>query len=100
MIDIFKDELDTIVIIYIDDVLVFSRNEEQHKTDLERVLKKLEEDKLYAKLSKCEFFKPQVDFFGHIIFQEGTTIDPSEVVAIVDWPDLTCVLDVQSFLGS
>ena len=97
--DIFRDELDSIVIIYLDDILVFSENEEQHKIDLEHVLKKLEEHKLYAKLSKCEFFKSEIGFLGHIISRKGIAVDPSKVKSIVDWPTLTCVKDVQSFLG-
>jgi hypothetical protein len=97
--DIFKDELDSIVIIYLDDILIFSENEEQHKIDFEHVLQKLAENKLYAKLSKCEFFKSEVSFLGHIISKDGIAVDPSKITAIVEWPDLTCVRDVQSFLG-
>ena len=97
--DVFKEELDSIVIIYLDDILIFSENEEQHKIDLERVLRKLEQHKLYAKLSKCEFFKSEVAFLGHVISEKGIAVDPSKVKSIVDWPNLTCVNDIQSFLG-
>lgn len=97
--DVFREEMDTFVIIYLDDILVFSPNEEQHLIDLERVLQKLRENKLYAKLPKCEFFKSEVGFLGHIVSGKGISVDPAKVKAVVDWPTLTCVLDVQSFLG-
>jgi len=97
--DVFKEELDSIVIIYLDDILIFSENEEQHKIDLERVLRKLEQNKLYAKLFKCEFFKSEVTFLGHIISEKGIAVDPSKVKSIVGWPTLTYVNDIQPFLG-
>lgn len=97
--DIFRDELDLCVIIYLDDLLVFSKDPEQHLIDLERILAKLRQHKLYAKLSKCEFFQSEVGFLGHIISNEGIRVDPVKVKAILDWPPLTSVKDIQSFLG-
>jgi hypothetical protein len=90
--DIFRDELDVCVIIYLDDILVFSETEEQHMIDLDHILKKLEENKLYAKLTKCEFFKSEVGFLGHIISKDGIAVDSNKIAAIVDWPNLTCIL--------
>jgi transposase InsO family protein len=97
--DVFREELDSCVIIYLDDILVFSKAREQHKADLEKVLRKLQEQRLYAKLSKCEFFKSEIGFLGHIVSSKGIAVDPSKVKSIVEWPPLTCVNDIQSFLG-
>lgn len=97
--DVFREELDSCVIIYLDDILVFSKTVEQHKSHLDQVLRKLRENKLYAKLSKCEFFRSELGFLGHVISQEGVAVDPAKVKSIIDWPPLTCVNDIQSFLG-
>jgi Reverse transcriptase (RNA-dependent DNA polymerase) len=97
--DVFREELDCCVIIYLDDLLIFSKDPHQHAIDLEKILAKLRAEKLYAKLSKCEFFKSEVAFLGHVVSAEGIKVDPSKVKSIVEWPALTCVNDIQSFLG-
>ena len=97
--DIFKDLLDSCVVIYLDDILIYSRDEEQHLKDLEQVLKRLHEHQLYAKLSKCDFFKTEVGFLGHVVGQDGIKVDPDKVKTVQDWPALSSVKDVQSFLG-
>jgi hypothetical protein len=73
--EILKDFLDSFVVIYLDDILIYSRTEQQHLQDLEQVLKRLQEHELYAKLSKCDSCKPEVDFLGHIVGQEGIKVD-------------------------
>jgi hypothetical protein len=97
--DVFCEESDRCVIIYLDDILIFSPDEDQHLIDVERVLSKLREHKLFAKLPKCEFFKSEVGFLGHVVSSRGVSVDPSKVQAVVDWPPLASVNDVQSFLG-
>jgi hypothetical protein len=97
--DVFREELDSCVIIYLDDLLIFSKYPHQHAIDLEKILAKLRAEKLYAKPSKCEFFKSEVAFLGHVVSAEGIKVDPSKVKSIVEWPTLTCVIDIQSFLG-
>lgn len=97
--EIFKDCLDLSVVVYLDDILVYSRTEEQHLRDLELVLARLQEHELYAKLSKCDFFKTEVDFLGHIVGKDGIKVDPTKVQTVKDWPTLTSVKDIQSFLG-
>jgi hypothetical protein len=67
------------VVVFIDDILVFSRNEEEHKEHLRIVLQKLRENQLYAKLSKCDFWLKQVSFLGHVISDGGIAVDPSKV---------------------
>jgi hypothetical protein len=97
--DIFRDELDRCVIIYLDDILIYSPNEEQHQEDVRRVLEKLRKEHLYAKQAKCEFFKTEVTFLGHVISGRGIEPDPAKVTTIQGWPQLTNVTDVQSFIG-
>ncbi|KAJ9516908.1 hypothetical protein QJQ45_027301 [Haematococcus lacustris] len=97
--DIFRKELDDCVIVYLDDILIFSRNQQEHAQHLRRVLDLLQEHKLYAKLSKCEFALDKTEFLGHIISSAGIACDPAKVAAVETWPVPTTVHDVRSFLG-
>jgi hypothetical protein len=97
--DIFRDELDRCVLIYLDDILIFSPSIEQHLRDIQTILEKLRQHRLYAKLSKCEFLKKEILFLGHLISPDGLRMDPEKVKAILEWPDLTDVPAVLSFLG-
>jgi hypothetical protein len=76
---VFMEYLDNFVMVFIDDILVYSRGEEEHEGHLCLVLQKLRDHKLYAKLSKCEFWLKQVAFLGHIISKGGIFVDPSKV---------------------
>ena len=76
---VFMPELDKFVIVFIDDILIYSKNEEDHTMHLHVVLQRLRDHRLYAKFSKCEFYLDSVKFFGHIISSEGISIDPSKV---------------------
>jgi hypothetical protein len=96
---LFKDQLDDFVIVFLDDILIFSKNYADHVKHVEKVLSILKENKLYAKESKCEFFKERVSFLGHVISADGVSMDESKVSAIKDWPVPASVHDVRSFLG-
>ncbi|GJT05309.1 putative reverse transcriptase domain-containing protein [Tanacetum coccineum] len=87
------------VIVFIDDILVFSKSKEEHEEHLRTVLQILRQEKLYAKFSKCEFWLSKVAFLGHIVSAEGITMDPAKVEAITKWPRPTSVTEVRSFLG-
>jgi hypothetical protein len=76
---VFMEYLDKFVVVFIDDILIFSKNEEEHDKHLCLVLQKLRENQLYAKLNKCEFWLEDVSFLGHIISEGGISIDPSKV---------------------
>ncbi|GJW01315.1 putative nucleotidyltransferase, ribonuclease H [Tanacetum coccineum] len=96
---VFHEFLDKFVIVFIDDILVFSKSKEEHEEHLRTVLQILRQEKLYAKFSKCEFWLSKVAFLGHIVSAEGITMDPAKVEAITKWPRPTFVTEVRSFLG-
>ena len=81
---IFMDYLDKFVVVYPDDILIFSKNEEEHAEHLRLVLEKLREHQLYAKFSKCEFWLPEVTYLGHVISKDGIVVNPKRVQTILD----------------
>jgi len=97
--DIFQEWLDDFVVVYIDDILIYSDSLEEHAEHLRKVFQKLREYKLYAKLEKCEFGVTEVDFLGHRIIQEGLKMDENKVKAILDWEPPKSVPALRSFLG-
>ena len=96
---VFMKFMDKFVVVFIDDILVYSRTPEEHAKHLRIVLEELRKHQLYAKFSKCEFWLRQVGFLGHILTQEGVAVDPEKVKAILDWKPPANVTDVRSFLG-
>ena len=96
---VFHDYLDRFVIVFIDDILIYSRSDEDHVQHLRVVLQILREKQLYAKFSKCEFWLRQIGFLGHIVSAEGIYVDPRKVEAIVKWEQPQTVTEIRSFLG-
>jgi hypothetical protein len=96
---IFMPELDKFVVVFIDDILIYSKNEEEHAKHLWIVLTRLREHQLYAKFSKCAFWLEEIQFLGHILSAKGIAVDPSKVKDILEWKLPTTVHQVQSFLG-
>jgi hypothetical protein len=96
---VFMEYLDNFVLVFINDILVYSRSEEEHEEHLHLVLQKLRDHRLYVKLSKCEFWLKQVAFLGHIISKRGIYVDPSKIQDMLSWNAPTSVGDIQSFLG-
>jgi hypothetical protein len=96
---VFMEYLDKFVMVFIDDILINSKNEEDHEDHLRLVLQKLQEHRLYAKLSKCDFWLKQVAFLGHVILKGGISVDPSKAEDVLSWNAPTSVSDIQSFLG-
>ncbi|WVZ70752.1 hypothetical protein U9M48_019394 [Paspalum notatum var. saurae] len=82
---VFMEYLDKFVVVFIDDILIYSKTEEEHEEHLRLVLQKLRDHKLYAKLSKCEFWLDRVPFLGHIVSKGGIMVDPSKISGVMDW---------------
>jgi hypothetical protein len=96
---LFMPELDKFVVDFIDDILIYSKNEEEHARHLQIVLTRLREHRLYAKFSKCTFWLEEIQFLGHVLSTKGILVDPSKVKDILEWKSPTTVHQVRSFLG-
>ena len=96
---IFRPYLDQFVIVFIDDILIYLGSGEEHAKHLGIVLQTLREHRLYAKLSKCQFWLASVAFLGHIVSVEGVSVDPQKVESILNWKPPTSVTEIRSFLG-
>lgn len=97
--DVFRDLLDYTVLIYLDDILIFSDSEEEHVNHVKQVLQRLVENDLYAKAEKCEFHVKETEFLGFIISASGISMATNKVEAIMQWPEPTKVREIQQFLG-
>ena len=96
---VFQPYLDQFVIVFIDDILIYSRNCEEHADHLRTVLQILRERQLYAKLDKCDFWLTQIHFLGHVVSKDGLAVDPSKVEAVLKWERPRNATEVRSFLG-
>jgi hypothetical protein len=96
---VFMPELDKFVVVFIDDILIYSRSMEEHEEHLRIVLQRLREHQLYVKFSKCEFWIKEVPFLGHVVSPEGIVVDPGKVKEVWEWKPPTSVSKVRSFLG-
>ncbi|XP_050238193.1 uncharacterized protein LOC126687680 [Mercurialis annua] len=96
---VFKPFLDQFVIVFIDDILIYSRSEEEHAFHLRTILQTLREHQLYAKFSKCEFWLDHVTFLGHVVSKDGIKVDPKKIEAVMDWQRPRSVTEIRSFLG-
>ena len=96
---IFRPYLDQFVIVFINDILVYSRSELEHERHLGLELQTLRQHQLYAKFSKCEFWLSRVGFLGHMVSADGIYVDPQKVKAVASWEQPTTVTEVRSFLG-
>jgi len=96
---VFRSYLDKFVIVFLDDILIYSKSEEEHEQHLRMVLWVLREYQIYAKLSKCSFYQRQIHYLGHIILEEGTTMDPTKIKFIEEWTTPINVAKVRYFMG-
>jgi len=96
---IFRPWLDKFVVVFIDDILIYSRTREEHVDHLRVVLGVLREHQLYGKLPKCEFWLEEVQFLGHVISVKGIVVDPAKIETMLKWERPKTVTEVRSFLG-
>ena len=96
---IFQPYLDQFVIVFVDDILIYSQSEWEHEYHLRIVLQLLRDHQLYAKFSKCEFWLTDVRFLGHVVLASGVSVDPEKVEAVMSWERSKLVFEIRSFLG-
>ena len=94
---IFQSYLDEFVIVFIDDILIYSGSKEDHEEHLRVILQILRENQSYSKFSKCQFWLDSVTFLGHVISAKGVSVDPQKIEAIVNWKPTTNVTEMRSF---
>ena len=96
---VFNKQLDKFVLVFLDDIVIFSNSLEEHKQHLEEVLTILKEQKLYAKISKCNLVRQEIEFLGYLVGNEGLRADPRKIQTVTDWPVPQDITDIRSFLG-
>lgn len=96
---VLREGLDRFCMVYLDDILVFSRDEQQHREHLHWVFSKLREHSLHVKRAKCTFGADQIEYLGHLVTAEGVKPDPAKTEVVRSWPVPANLREVQSFLG-
>nr|GFA58463.1 putative reverse transcriptase domain-containing protein [Tanacetum cinerariifolium] len=96
---VYKPYLDKFVIVFIDDILIYSKDEKEHEEHLKAILELLKKEELYAKFSNCEFWIPKLQFLGHVIDSQGIHVDPAKIKSVKDWASPKPPTEIRPFLG-
>ena len=96
---VFQPYLDQFVVVFVDDILIYSQSEEEHEDHLRVILQLLRDHQLYAKFSKCEFWLTEVRFLGHVVSTLGVSVNAKKVEAVMSWERPKSVFEIRSFLG-
>nr|GFD50362.1 putative reverse transcriptase domain-containing protein [Tanacetum cinerariifolium] len=94
-----KPYLDKFVIVFIDDILIYSKDKKEHEEHLKAIIELLKEEEWYAKFFKCEFWIPKVQFHGHVIDSQGIYVDPAKIESVKDWASPKPPTEIRQFLG-
>ena len=97
--NIISNYLDKFMVVFIDDMLIYSKNEQEHEEHLKIVLQVLREQQLYATFSQCDFFKEKIQYLGHLVSKEGISVDLEKVKAIMEWSVPRNLSNIRSFMG-
>ena len=96
---VFSPYLDQSVVVFIDDILIYFKSEEEHEDHLRVVLQVLRDYQLYAKFSKCVFWFTEVKFLGHVVSASGVSVDPKKVEVVMSWERSKSIFEIRGFLG-
>nr|GEW17927.1 RNA-directed DNA polymerase homolog [Tanacetum cinerariifolium] len=96
---VFKPYLDKLVIVFIDDIHIYLKDEKEHEEHLKAILELLKKEELYAKFSKCGFWIPKVQFLGHVIDSHGIHVDPAKIESVKAWASPKSPTEIRQFLG-
>ena len=96
---VFQPHLDQFVVVFVDDILIYSHSEEEHEDHLRVVLKPLRDHQLYTKFNKCKFWLTGVGFLGHVVSALSVSVDPEKVEVVMSWERSKSVFEIRSFLG-
>jgi hypothetical protein len=97
--NVLRKFLDSFLLVFIDDIMIYSKSKKEHENHLKSVLPVLSEHNLYEKFSKCDFFQRKVHYLCPVITEEGVEFDPDKIQSIMDWPTPKDVSDIRSFMG-
>jgi len=96
---VFREFIDQCVVVFIDDILIYTRSREEHEKHLRTILKILRENKFYAKFKRYKLWLEEVKLLGHVVFKDGTLVDPSKVEVVVNWARPLTIHEIRSFIG-
>src|SRR5436190_8848310 len=91
--------IDKFIVVYLDDILIFSKSHSEHEKHIQQVLKVLDEAGMILNLDKCKFFKPEIKFLGHIVSKDGIRADPAKIRKVLEWPTPRNIMDVRGFVN-